>query len=97
MTAAFLLISIRKNFIQGQSFRIEFLDRIEVTRFGQMLRKHHVDPQQLVCEQPISEIVNQIKTCRDCEKTTECNRILAKADTSENELAFCPNHLSISQ
>ncbi len=97
ITAAFLMISIRKNFMHGQSFRIEFLDRIEATRFGQMLRKHNVDPQELVHTQPISGIVNQIRNCRDCVKTTECNRILAKAVVGDNELAFCPNHLSISQ
>lgn len=94
-TATFLLISIRKNFIHGQSFRSEFRDRIEATRLGKMLRKHNVDPHELVHSQPISGIVKQIRTCRDCVKTTECSRILAKAYVSENELALCPNHLSI--
>jgi hypothetical protein len=83
--------------MHGQSFRIEFLARIEATRFGKMLRKHNVDPQELVHTQSISGIVNQIKNCRDCVKTTECNRILEKSVVSANELAFCPNHLEISQ
>ena len=96
-TAAFLLLSIRKNFIRGQTFRIEFLDRIVATRFGKMMKKHNVDPQGLVHTQPISGIVNQIRICRDCVKTTECNRILTKSVVSEDDLAFCPNHLSISQ
>lgn len=79
----------------GQSFRIEFLDRIEATRFGKMLRKHNVDPQEFVHTQSISEVVNQIRNCRDCVKTTECNRIMEKSVVSVNELAFCPNHLAI--
>jgi hypothetical protein len=81
----------------GQSFRIEFLDRIEATRFGKMLRKHNVDPQELVHTQSISGIVNQLRNCQDCVKTTECGQILEKSVVSENELAFCPNHLSILQ
>ena len=97
LTAAFLLLSIRKNFMQGQSFRIEFLDRIEATRFGKMLRKHNLDPQELVHTQPLAGIENQLRNCRDCLKTTECERVLEKPVVSEYELAFCPNHLAISQ
>lgn len=96
-TAAFLLTSIRKNFMHGQSFRVEFLDRIEATRFGKMLRKHNLDPQKLVHTQPLAGIENQLRNCQDCVKTTECERVLEKPVVSENELAFCPNHLSILQ
>ena len=97
MTAAFLLVSIRKNFIHGQSLRIDFLDRIETARFGKMLRKHNVDPQKLVHTQPLAAIENQIRNCQDCVKTAVCDRILEKSVVSKNELAFCPNHLTISQ
>ena len=96
-TAAFLLFSVRKNFINGQSFRIAFLDRVEAARFGKMLRKHNVDPQELVHAQQLAGIKNQLRKCGDCVKTTECDRILEKPVVSENELAFCPNHLAISR
>ncbi len=94
-TAAFLLLSIRKNFMHGQLFRVEFLNRIEIARIGKMFRKHNVDPQELVHTQHLAGIENQLKRCRDCVKTTECDQILGKAVVSENELEFCPNHLSI--
>ncbi len=94
-TAAFLLLSIRKNFIHGLSFRIELMHRIEATRFGKMLRKHNLDLQKLVHTQPLAGIENQLRNCQGCVKTTECDRILEKPVVSENELAFCPNHLSI--
>lgn len=83
--------------MHGQSFRIEFLDSIEATRFGKMLRKHNLEPQELVHTQHLAGIKDQLKNCQSCVKTTECDRVLEKPAVSVNELAFCPNHLSISQ
>ena len=83
--------------MHGLSFRIEFLGRIEATRFGKMLRKHNLDPQELVNSQPLAGIENQLRNCQDCVKTIECDQILEKTVVSENELVFCPNHVTISQ
>jgi len=97
LTAAFLLLSIRKNFIYGQSFRVDFLAKIEAARFGNMLRGHNLDPQELVHSQPLAGIENQLRNCQGCLKKTECDQILEKSIVSNNELAFCPNHCSILQ
>lgn len=96
-TAASLILSIRNNFIQGQSLRNEFLHRIETVRFGKMLRKHNLIPQELLHTKPLAGIEDQIINCQECVKTTECDRVLERPAVSENDLGFCPNHLSISQ
>ncbi len=83
--------------MHGQSFRIAFLNKIEAARFGKMLRKHNLDPQELVYTQQLAGIKDQLKNCQGCVKTTECDQILEKPVVSVNELAFCPNHLAISQ
>ena len=97
VTAVLLFISIRKNFLTGQSIRVQIMEKIESLRFGQMLTKHNVDPQELVSKTPIREIETQIRNCNACTQTSECDRVLSKPIVSNHELVFCPNHTLIAQ
>lgn len=69
MTAVFLINAIRKNFQTGQNFRIELMDAIKSMRFGKMLKKNNVSPQQFLHNHPITGIETQLKKCRACIKT----------------------------
>lgn len=95
--AVSLFISIRRNFLAGQSYRIEFLGRVESVRFGKMLKKQAVDIHKLVHNEQISKIQKQINNCLTCKNTNECDRALEKTVVTDKELAFCPNQLSIAQ
>jgi hypothetical protein len=97
MTAVLLLVSIRKNFLKGQSFREQIMEKIESLRFGQMLKKHNVNPQQLVHNTTISKLEMQIRNCGSCLQTAECDRVLSNPIVSSNDLAFCLNHSTIAQ
>ena len=56
MTAVLLIKAIRKNFHVGQSFRVKLMEKIESVRFGRMLIKHNVDPQQFLHNRSIFNI-----------------------------------------
>ena len=56
MTAVLLINAIRKNFHVGQSFRVYLMEKIESIRFGSMLIKHNVDPQQFLHNRSIFNI-----------------------------------------
>lgn len=96
-TAILLFTSIRKNYRTGQRYRGEIKERIASMRIGEMLKKHNIDSYELLHSGRISDIENKLKTCHECIKTSVCDRILEKPVLAEEELAFCPNHLSFAK
>ena len=97
MIAVLLFNAIRKNFQFGQLLRKQILEKIESLRFGSMLRKHNVNPQEYLHNRPLSSIESEIKNCFSCMKITECDSVLAKSNVTDQDLVFCPNHSSIVQ
>lgn len=93
-TGVTLFISIRKNYLIGQSFRKLLQEQVESLRFGEMLKKYNRDPQVLLHESQIPDIQKQIKNCHECLKTAACDVILNDKYINEQNLAFCPNNAS---
>ncbi|MBL1143113.1 MAG: hypothetical protein HND53_13890 [Proteobacteria bacterium] len=92
VTATSLLISIRRNFLVGKSNQIEYLDKIEPVRFGRLLKKDDVNPQNLLHNKRITNIETQMSNCHACTRTTACGRNLNKVVIADRDLAFCPNY-----
>lgn len=97
LTVILFAIALRKNFLVGQSFRLQYAEKINSIRFGEMLKKRGVNLQELLHSDSISNIETQIKNCHGCVSTSKCDRTLNNTSVSEQNLTFCPNHMSIAQ
>jgi hypothetical protein len=96
LTTMLLVTAIKRNYINGQSIRVQYGNQVEALRFSRMLKKRKIDLHTLLHQEPLSIIQEQITNCRGCLKTAECDSVLNHSFVAETKLTFCPNYSSIA-
>ena len=95
-TGFMLANSLNKNFQQGQSVRYDLAEKVDQLRYGQILNLFGVNKNLYLHKVPMNKIDAEMRTCRSCEWTNECDKALQHSDYVNDEvLRFCPNASSI--
>lgn len=87
---------INENFKTGQRLREALAERVKLLRLARMLKKRGLDVTAYLHEAPIHEIEANLRTCEGCDKSTECDNVLANPSTNR-DLSFCPNDSALNQ
>lgn len=97
ITAGMLVYALSKNFKTGQLVRQQLSDKVDQLRYGQMLALFGVNKDNYLHKVPLTRVDDEIRKCRSCEWTFECDKALQHFDYVNDEvLRFCPNASSIS-
>lgn len=93
-TVGGLSLAIRRNVLTGAQFREALARRLAEVRLYSMLQRRGIDVATYLHVVPANEIEREIRTCAECERKAECDRMQAAA-VADQDLDFCPNNAAL--